>query len=300
MKLRSIALLGSVLLSSQAHAAVTTGLVAYYDFQTAASGGVITNRAQAVGSDYAGPFTNATVFGTSPTSGFSGDAAFNSTGATGAGNVSNRSTLLVGNAANFTHTGTDTIRTGLGTSVLGQSYSISAWFYAAIDPNQAASQRYFVLEDGTDTAQFDLSYGSQSANANAANLAMWTYNNGLTNATVQGNVSTNSWHQVVQTVTPNGANSTVTVYIDGTLFGSYTTNNGQPSFTDINIGNARDGQSRAWDGMIDEVAIYNRTLTQSDVTELRNLGLAGLAVPEPSAAILGGLGSLLLLRRRRG
>lgn len=299
MKLRSFALLGGCLLAAPVHAAVTTGLVAYYDFQAPASGGVITNKAQAVGSDYGGTFVNATVFGTTPTSGFSGDAAFNSTGATGAGNTSDRSTLLVGNAANFTHASTDTIRTGFGTAALGQSYSISAWYYAAIDPNQAASQRYFVFEDGTNTTQFNLSYGSQSANANATSLAMWSYNNGLTNASVQGSVTTNAWHQVVQTVTPSGANSTITVYIDGTLFGSYTTTNGQPSFTDINIGNARDGQSRGWDGMIDEVAIYNRTLTQSDVTELRNLGLAGLAVPEPSAAILGGLGSLLLLRRRR-
>ncbi|BCU76732.1 hypothetical protein llg_14470 [Luteolibacter sp. LG18] len=273
--------------------------MAYYDFQDPASGGAIANRAQAVGSDYAGPFVNATVVGTTPTSGFSGDAAFNSTGATGAGNTSNRSTLLAGNAANFTHTSTDAISTGVGTATLGQSYSISAWYFAALDPNQAASQRYFVFEDGTNTSQFDLSYGSQAAAANATSLAMWSYNNGETNAAIQGSATTNAWHHVVQVVTPNGANSTIAVYIDGVLAGSYTTTNGQPSFTDINLGNARDGQSRGWDGMIDEVAIYNRALGQSDVTELRNLGLAGLAVPEPASAVLGGLGSLLLWRRRR-
>ncbi|MGC4016232.1 MAG: LamG domain-containing protein [Luteolibacter sp.] len=287
------------LLAGHAQGAVTTGLVAYYDFQSAAVGGVIVNKAQAVGSDYGGTFVNGTVTGTSPTSGFSGDTAFNSTGASGVGNTSDRSTLLVGNAANFTHSSTDAITTGFGTATLGQSYSISAWFYAAIDPNQAASQRYFIFEDGTNTSQFNLSYGSQAASANATSLSLWSYNNGQTATAIQGSLSTNAWHQVVQTVTPNGANSTITVYIDGTLYGSYTTTNGQPSFTDINIGNARDGQSRGWDGMIDEVAIYNRTLTQADVTELRNLSLAGLAVPEPTTAMFGGLGTLLLLRRRR-
>lgn len=59
--------------------------------------------------------------------------------------------------------------------------------------------------------------------------------------------------------------------------------------------------------MIEELAVWNRALTASEINNantgssadsLYQRGLAGLAVPEPSAALLGSLGVFALLRRR--
>lgn len=262
-----------------ATAAISDNLVAYYDFEDVVSGNgsAIANRVSGGAS--------ATIFGTSPTSGFAGNSAFNSTGADGVGNVSNRSTLIVGKAANFNHTGTDAIRVPVNTTALwgstpatGAGFSISAWYFAAIDPNQAASQRYFVFEDGTNTTQFDVSFGSQSAAANATSLAMWAYNNGSTGGTVQAPSTVGAWHHVVHTFTYDGSNTLMSVYRDGVSTPGTLNIAGFPTFTELNVGNARDGQSRGWDGMIDEVAVWSRALTPAEVQGVHNLGLQGEAV----------------------
>ncbi|RYD25069.1 MAG: LamG domain-containing protein, partial [Verrucomicrobiaceae bacterium] len=276
--LASFALL-SVAGAISASAAISDNLVSYYDFEEAVSGNgsAIANRVSGGAS--------ATIFGTSPTSGFAGNAAFNSTGTDGAGNTSNRSALIVGKAANFTHTSTDAIRVPVDTTALwgstpvaGAGFSISAWYFAAIDPNQAASQRYFVFEDGTNTTQFDVSFGSQAAAANATSLAMWAYNNGATGAAVQATSSVGAWHHVVHTFTYDGTSTLMSVYRDGVSTPATLNFAGFPSFTELNIGNARDGQSRGWDGMIDEVAVWSRALAPAEVQGVYNLGLQGEAV----------------------
>jgi hypothetical protein len=276
--LASFALL-SVAGALAATAAISDNLAAYYDFEEVVSGNgsAIANRVSGGAS--------ATIFGTSPTSGFAGNAAFNSTGTDGAGNTSNRSALIVGKAANFSHTGTDAIRVPVNTTALwgatpaaGAGFSISAWYFAAIDPNQAATQRYFVFEDGTSTTLFDVSFGSQNAAANATSLAMWAYNNGTTGTSVQANSSVGAWHHVVHTFTYDGTSTLLSVYRDGVSTPATLSVTGFPTFTELNFGNARDGQSRGWDGMIDEVAVWSRALAPSEVQGVYSLGLQGEAV----------------------
>lgn len=269
--------------SLAAQAVITDGIVVYYNFETAATG----NNAVIPNVTGAGP--SATIIGATPSSGFAGDAAWNSIGATGTGNTSDRSDLLVGKSANLSRAtagSTDRIdiplsRTTLigATPVAGAGFTISAWYYAAIDPNQAGSQRYFVFEDGTNSSQFDLSFGSQSAAATATQLNMYSYNNGSTGASVQGNVSVNTWHHVVQVFSYDGTNTVMSVYRDGVLQNSTPFSfAGYPDFTAINLGNARDSTGRAWDGMIDEVAVWSRSLSAADALELYQRGVDGAAI----------------------
>ncbi len=71
------------------------------------------------------------------------------------------------------------------------------------------------------------------------------------------------------------------------------------SATDIAIGAKFDGSissgaSEGYPGLLDDVRFYDNALTSSEVAVL-----ATVAVPEPSAVLLGGLGLLFMLRRRR-
>jgi hypothetical protein len=83
------------------------------------------------------------------------------------------------------------------------------------------------------------------------------------------------------------------------------------SFTNLLFGRERNSPDptgdRDWDGMIEELAIWDRALTGSeinngvggvDATSLYQRGLSGIAIPEPGAALLGGFGLLALMRRR--
>ena len=58
------------------------------------------------------------------------------------------------------------------------------------------------------------------------------------------------------------------------------------------------------DGKIDDLAIWTRALSTSELTSIYNAGLAGQSlqtlIPEPSALALGSAGLLMLAWRRTG
>lgn len=68
----------------------------------------------------------------------------------------------------------------------------------------------------------------------------------------------------------------------------------------LSLGSAKSGSDFIYNGSgfdVADVQIYNNLLTKPELLVLANN--PGQAVPEPSAALLGGLGVLCLLRRRR-
>jgi hypothetical protein len=284
-------------------AALTNGLVAYYDFQES----TVINKAGAVGTDYTGTLVNGTILVPGgAASGFSGNAAFNSTGAAGVGNTSNRSVLLAGNAANFNGTSGSYINVPLGTAQLGQSLSIGVWAYSAIDPNASGARR-FVLESVGDFA--DISLGTAgSASGTATSLTPAYYYNGASLGTISipNNAATanlGNWQYIVQTVENTGTTSTLTIYVNGIQTAQHTALASSGfTFNSLNFGNARTGSTdRPWDGMLDEVVIYNRAISAGEVASLYETGLAGLAVPEPStyALLAAGLVGIVAWCRRQ-
>jgi hypothetical protein len=126
--------------------------------------------------------------------------------------------------------------------------------------------------------------------------------------TVDGKLNVAGWHHVVATVDdPVG----VTIYVDGVPAGSYV---GDPNIgnapTAMQIGGNPQAGGRAWDGLIDDVAVWDRALTADEVSLIWNDGdgasigsfFAPEIIPEPSTflvwSLLAGLG-LFCYRRRR-
>lgn len=65
----------------------------------------------------------------------------------------------------------------------------------------------------------------------------------------------------------------------------------------MNIGNARDGQSRFWEGWIDEVAVWDRVLAEEEIQWLQNNAI--VAIPEiNSLAMLLITAAFVLVQRR--
>jgi len=83
-------------------------------------------------------------------------------------------------------------------------------------------------------------------------------------------VSDNSWHHVVGTY--DKSTNEAKIYVDGSLANSTTTDPGDFTGSSNVIVGAREDNSRHYDGDIDEVGIWNRVLSSSEVADLYNSG----------------------------
>jgi hypothetical protein len=305
--------LGILSLAPSAQGAITAGLVGYFDFEDSG----ITNQAAAVGSDYGGTFENGT-----NSLGAAATGVFGASSGTSGGKVGNGVQF---SATTGTSTSGVTIPIGFGGGQdLGASFTVSSWVKLNGSPADTTSDRYFVYEGGTlaATGNYDISLSVRDttgtfgdANILADNFQFFsqggTGGDGASgpSGSAEGRTITASaatapgqWAHLVQTYQAGATNTTVTTYLNGVAFGSVLTNlNTNISSTGFVLGRARFSvNDRAFDGMIDEVAMWNRGLTQEEITEVYTLGFNGEVIPEPSAVVLGGLaGMLALLRRRR-
>jgi hypothetical protein len=117
-----------------------------------------------------------------------------------------------------------------------------------------------------------------------------------------GTVEVGQWIHLA--VTFDYSSNLITLYANGTLLGSGTSSTwGAETFSSntfspgIAIGGnlaSASASTEAFNGLIDELQIYNTALTSSEI-QAAYLGL----VPEPSALLLSAFASVSLLRRRR-
>ncbi len=261
-------------------AALTTNLVGYYQFEsdlTDSSGN---------GNDATSTFTWDTgVNATGP--GFTGNAAFD-----GGDGLSDRGTLLVGNSLNVVDANGEYITVPLGTTELGTAFTISAWTYLAPGASNG-SPRFHAFEASNN---WDVSWGT--VNGDTDNMIAYV---GQVLLSPEAPVTHETWQHVAHVFTTEGANTRLTVYVDGTSVITGTTATGNMNFAALHFGDYRAGTSdRDWDGMLDEVAIWDRALDTTEITGVYQAGLAGVAIPEPSSsAFLIGLGGVAFLLRRR-
>jgi hypothetical protein len=137
------------------------------------------------------------------------------------------------------------------------------------------------------------------------------YGEGLTDvSTPSVSLATGVWHSYAVTFLTSGLNDgkgTISLYLDGTLRATDSDLTGGLNMPQTLVlggttaGLAATSASRDFTGGVDEFAFSNEVLTAADVTSLHNKTATPLSVPEPTSAVLLGLGALSLcgLRRRR-
>lgn len=142
---------------------------------------------------------------------------------------------------------------------LNRDFTLMAW----VKPDTASSPRGIISHG---LGEWYLRFNNASASNKLHFLESWTANILDSTATIP----TGQWTHAAVTVS-NGATATVTLYINGSASGATTTtrtlNDGAEKVT---VGADRQGTSERFDGLIDDVRIYNKALTPAEITAAMN------------------------------
>jgi hypothetical protein len=178
--------------------------------------------------------------------------------------------------------------------------SISAWFRVdAFDKGWQAliakgeGSAFRVARRSDNTSEIAYAGGSGEGPASGRNVAARSLLHHMAAISING-VETQLWIDgVLDTVGP-----APTIVNDG--------NGGAPNPVNppLWIGNNPQTDNRTWNGLIDDVAIWNRPLTTDEIAQIWNGGTGrsiGEIIPEPGSVLLmcAGAGLLLAGRRRR-
>lgn len=274
-----------LLLSAAAKADLSSNLLAYYNFEESGAPGLANKAPGATSYDAT---RGGTLFadwatGDNPTGpGFAGKADFTAT----TSGISDRSDLHVGNALNLDEDRDEYIRVPVGTTDLGINFTISAWH--ALTPGAAnTSNRFHTFEAETG---FDVSWGTSNTAFTTPQTA-YPYLAYIGEAPGGGfgpaSVASQAWHHVAHCVSSNGTTTTLRLYVDGSLIASRTVDTNLIAFDAILFGRHRTSTTgdRDWDGMIDEVALWNRTLTANEVNEIYQRGSVNVSLTGDLATV---------------
>lgn len=157
---------------------------------------------------------------------------------------------------------------GASLSAPNVAHSYSAWVY----PTNLTDTYNFVFQNGDDT--------SGSALLLKTNKIAFFYQGGSYLKTSTVTLTLNAWNHIVVTYDGGGLNnSNVSFYLNGTFDVTVATPfwSETPTYNFTQIGRYNIG-AHFFNGIIDEVGIWNRELSASEVTELYNAG-AGKQYP---------------------
>jgi hypothetical protein len=275
---RSLSLIFLFLLPCLANADLTSNLLAYYTFEETGATGLANKAPGATSFDATREGTLFTDWATgdNPTGpGFAGKADFTAT----TSGVSDRSDLHVGNSLNLDEDHDEYIRLPISSADLGVNFTISAWH--ALTPGVAnTSTRYHTFE--TETG-FDVSWGTANTTFTTPQTSypyLAYIGEGPSGGFGPSSVASQAWHHVAYSVSSDGTTSTLRLYVDGQFLSSRTIATSLIDFAALLFGRQRTSTAgdRDWDGMIDEVALWNRTLHANEVTDIYQRGNAGLSL----------------------
>ncbi|MBU1700600.1 MAG: T9SS type A sorting domain-containing protein [Candidatus Eisenbacteria bacterium] len=161
----------------------------------------------------------------------------------------------------------------------GEDYSYSAWYRDA-NGDVPDDTRQFILETfgpGGDYA-ITASFGLRDDGAGGDYAEVWTQHEGAGSGSSEFEFEDawpSGWHNIIVTCQESGGQAHLEVYYDGKNLGSFT-DAWPPAITGgLIIGGHRDGIGRNWDGWIDDVAFWDRVLTEDEIATLQSHSVLG-------------------------
>lgn len=153
-------------------------------------------------------------------------------------------------------------------STIISDMSMSFWVNTSQVPS--GFNQVFIKWQAASNAQFIAYLGSSTANMTF--LAIDSVGN--TGATSAGSLSDGKWHHVVMTKAAN----LLSIYVDGIFIASNGTTTFTGNYNNLITYFGFDGGTRFFTGNLDEIGLWSRALSASEVTNLFNNG-TGLAYP---------------------
>lgn len=190
---------------------------------------------------------------------------------------------------------------GHNAGVLGNvNMTISFWMMGDRD-SQAGSQRRLMSTNQAAPGETLGSnwvidgFGKPNPGAPAGESPIFNAS-GASNVTFHTMASPPTWHHVA--IVAKGGDE-LQVWVDGVMVDD---TNWAPGENAISVGGRlvlgaeRANGHRGYTGLLDDVAFFNRALTQA---EIEGIAAGTIAIPEPASLALVGIGGLLMLCRRR-
>ncbi|HEY4330691.1 MAG TPA: LamG-like jellyroll fold domain-containing protein [Phycisphaerae bacterium] len=203
---------------------------------------------------------------------------------------------ISGDAVQFSSATNDYITMGNHFGFTSGSFTVVAWikttstnFEVEVSKHHSNSPDGYYLATNHDPAfnygALNKSWFYDSTSASGVAISTKTINDG-------------AWHQVVGVYT---AGSTISHYVDGVFQSSNTATtivaNDAPFMIGGYLLNATSSPTGQYNGLVDDVQLYDTALTQSQISQL--FQTPGSVVPEPASLALFALPVLAILTRRR-
>jgi Tfp pilus assembly protein PilE len=178
----------------------------------------------------------------------------NATSTTGQGGVTDTAYSFNGSSSSVTASSSY----GLGTT----NVTISCWIYNPVATNSGN----FVKVGGTG---YGIGMGAASFDNSSPGTKLIMLYEGVRWIATGTTVGT-GWHHVVMVIDGSGV---PTAYLDGVSAGTYAgAGPNAPGSASTSIGGGQPGQTRFFNGSIDDVRLYNRALPLSDILALYSAG----------------------------
>lgn len=218
----------------------------------------------------------------------SGSNAGDSSGNGHSGSLSGGPTWTTGKSGaglSFNGSGTSVAISGSAVNT-SSSYSVAAW----VQLNNLNNWSTAVSQDGSNVSGFFLQYTSPSGGTDGGKFAFSLVSADSTSgtsvrATSPFSPSANVWYHLVG-VYDSGAN-TSKLYVNGVLASTRSVTAAWNATGNTAIGRAKwGGATDFWPGLIDDVRIYNRVLSDQDVSSLYQAAPASSPVRPPAVPLI--------------
>lgn len=176
-------------------------------------------------------------------------------------------TGIIGNGADFVASNSESLSTS--SNELNDTFSSSAWSVSIWAKPDDISNTYGLIACDTNTGQRQFFFAINSA-------SLYFERQGASIAINVGNVISTGWNHIVATYD----NSRLRIYVNGTNVGDNPLMSAFSSSTNKTFLGCRQysGSNYYINGILDEVGIWAKTLTSTEITTLYNSG-SGLTYP---------------------